>query len=295
MRQNVEVVLFFAAVLICRISQAIDLPENLAPKAKISADSQFSNDYDPKFVADGQISNADAKDDPGKAWCVQGNTHRNGAELIFQWDSPVPVAEIVYYARTAWFLNEGWKDYEFYIDSQTEPLAKGRLEMKHGPQQIALPQTQSVRTLKLKFTSSYGGFNPGASEIQIFPTRLDAQQAEKLNEITLLLSNPYYKKDLELQQTPGSRKLEEDFKSGSLGFRSLVVVQRRPTQPTHVYTYHNEGFSPGGGLYVYTPGENELRELVTSPKGQILDCDLSYDATEILFTSCIESISTARA
>jgi len=284
MRKHIEVVLFIAAVLICHVSQAIDLPENLAPKATISADSQFSSDYEPKFVADGQIPNTEAKDDPGKAWCVQGNTHRNGAELIFRWDNPITVAEIVYYARTAWFLNEGWKDYEVYHDDQAEPLVKGRLEMKHGPQQIALPQAQSVRTLKLKFTSSYGGFNPGASEIQVFPAKLSAQQVETLNEITLFQSNPYYKKDLELQQTPASRRLEEDLKAGRLGFRSLVVVQRRPTQPTHVYTYHNEGFSPGGGLYIYSAAENELRELVTSPKGQILDCDLSHDATEILFS-----------
>lgn len=284
MRNHIDPIFLIVVLLVCCVSQAADLPENLAPKAKISADSQYSSDYDPKFVADGQIPNADAKDDPGKAWCVQGNTHRNGAELIFRWDNPVPVVEIVYYARTAWFLNEGWKDYEVYADSRTQPLAKGRLEMKHGPQQITLPQLQTIRTLRLKFTSSYGGFNPGASEIQIFPTKLNAQQIEKLNEITRLQSNPYYKKDLELQQAPGSRKLQEDLKSGDLGFRSLVVVQRRPIQPTHVYTYHNEGFSPGGGLYVYTPGENQLRELVASPKGQILDCDLSHDATKILFS-----------
>ncbi|HLB74474.1 MAG TPA: hypothetical protein VJJ98_10680 [Sedimentisphaerales bacterium] len=284
MRNHIEPIFLIAMLLVCCISQAADLPENLAPKAKISADSQYSNDYDPKFVADGQIPNADAKDDPGKAWCVQGNTHRNGAELVFQWDNSVPVAEIVYYARTAWFLNEGWKDYEVYHDDQAEPLVKGRLEMKHGPQQIAFPQLQSIRTLKLKFTSSYGGFNPGASEIQVFPTKLNAQQVEKLNEISLLQSNPYYKKDLELQQASGSRKLEEDLKSAKLGFHSLLVVQRHPIQPSHVYTYHNEGFSPGGGLCVYTPRENELHQLVASPKGQILDCDLSYDATEILFS-----------
>ncbi len=284
MRKHIEVVLFIVVLLVCQVSQAADLPENLAPKAKISANSQYSNDYLAKFVADGQIPNADAKNDPRKAWCVQGDTHRDGAELIFQWDNPVRVAEIVYYARTAWFLNEGWKDYEVYADSQTQPLAKGSLEMRHGPQKITLPLAKTLRTLKLKFTSSYGGFNPGASEIQVFPTKLNAQQIEKLNEITLLQSSPYYKKDRDLQQTPESRKLEEDLKSAQLGFPSLVVVQRHPIQPTHVYTYHNEGFSPGGGLYVYTPGENDLRQLVASPKGQILDCDVSHDATEILFS-----------
>jgi len=284
MRNHIESILLIVMLLVCHVSQAADLPQNLATKAKISSNSQYNNDYLAKFVADGQIPNADAKNDPRKAWCVQGETHRDGAELIFQWDSPTPVGEIVYYARTAFFLNEGWKDYEIYADSQGRPLAKGRLEMKHGPQRIALPQAETLRTLKLKFTSSYGGFNPGASEIQIFPTMLNDQQIKKLNDTALLQSNPYYKEDIGRQQTPESRKLEEDLNSGKLGFRSLVLVHRHTLNPTHVYTYHNEGFQAGGGLYVYTPAKKELRQLVESPKGQILDCDLSHDATEILFS-----------
>ena len=288
MCKHIEAILCIVTLLVCSISKAADLPENLAPKASISADSQYSNDYLPKFVADSHIPIANAKNDPRKAWCVQGDTHRNGAELIFQWDNPVPVAEIVYYARTAWFLNEGWKGYEIYADGRAQPLAKGRLEMKHGPQQIALPQTKTLRTLKLKFTSSYGGFNPGASEIQIFPTKLDTQQIKKINEITLLQSNPYYKKDIETQQFPKSRKLREYFNSGELGFRfkRIVVIKRHQINPTHVYTYHAEGLQPGGGLYLFTPnkGSGGLKLLVDSPKGIVLDCNLSFDGKVVLFS-----------
>ncbi|MBL7152104.1 MAG: PD40 domain-containing protein [Phycisphaerae bacterium] len=290
MRKHTKVILFIIILLLSVISGAAEpkasLPQNLAPKAKISADSQHNNDYLAKFVADGHIPNADAKNDPRKAWCVQGDTHRNGAELVFEWDQPTAVAEIIYYGRTAWFLNECWKDYEIYADGQIEPLAKGRLEMKHGPQRIKLPQVKTLTKLRLKFTSSYGGFNPGASEIQIFPTSLSSQQIDKLNEVMLLQSDPYYKKDVEIQQAPESRKLEADLHAGNLGFRSLVVVHRHATQPTHVYTYHNEGFTPGGGLYRFTPDDKgpNLRQLVAAPQGQILDCDLSHDATEILFS-----------
>jgi len=284
MRKHIDVILVIAVLFSCCTAQAAELPENLAPKAKVSADSQYNNDYDPKFVADGIIPNANGKNDQRKAWCVQGETHRNGAELVFEWDKPTPVAEIIYYARTAWYMNEGWKDYEVYTDAQAGPLSKGRLEMKHGPQRIVLPEAVVLRRLRLRFTRSYGGPNPGASEIQIFPTELSSQRINKLNEIVLLQSDPYYRKDIELQQAPESRKLQEDLYSGKLGFHSIAVVQRHPVQPTHVYTYHNEGFAPGGGLYVYTPAEDELRRLAASPKGQILDCDLSYDATEILFS-----------
>ena len=63
----------------------------------------------------------------------------------------------------------------------------------------------------------------------------------------------------------------------------LVVVQRHPINSSHVYTYHTEGFAPGGGLYVLdAPGQ--LRKLVDSPTGEILDCDISYDGKEILFS-----------
>mgnify|MGYP000317236507 CR=1 FL=1 len=33
-----------------------------------------------------------------------------------EWPQPVNVAEVVYYGRTAWFMNECWKDYEVYLD-----------------------------------------------------------------------------------------------------------------------------------------------------------------------------------
>ena len=74
-------------------------------------------------------------------------------------------------------------------------------------------------------------------------------------------------------------------RQGQLGFDKLVVVQRREINPTHVYTYHVEGFGAGGGLCLASVRQpSDLRQLVASPEGQILDCDLSYDAKEILFS-----------
>ncbi len=88
---------------------------------------------------------------------------------------------------------------------------------------------------------------------------------------------------------------------GELGFTQLLLIRRRELDPSHVYTYHVEGFRPGGGLGLYdvdgldstdrssgkpAPGFSPGRwnELVASPEGQILDCDLSHDGTEILFS-----------
>lgn len=66
----------------------------------------------------------------------------------------------------------------------------------------------------------------------------------------------------------------------------LLVIRRHAINSSHVYTYHAEGFRPGGGLYVFAPSASgeQLKELVASPDGQILDCDLSYDGKEILFS-----------
>ncbi len=66
------------------------------------------------------------------------------------------------------------------------------------------------------------------------------------------------------------------------GIDSLVVAARRFIKSSHNYTYYNEAFLPGGGLYLLKDGE--LKELVNSKDGEILDCELSYDGKQILFS-----------
>ncbi len=265
---------------------ADNLPHNLAMTSRRTATSEYSKDYLAKLVADGDIPNEAAKNDPGRAWCVNGNTHRNGADLVFEWDKPVEVGEIIYYGRTAWFLNECWKDYEVYVDAADKPLIKGRLQMIHGPQRITLPQTSTTRKLVLRFTSSYGGPNPGASEVQVFSQSLSPDLLDEINDALKLRSDPYYKTDREMRRKPESKQLENALIDGKLGFASLVVIHRHAIQPSHVYTYHNEGFTAGGGLYVFSPAPDggKLRQLIACPEGQILDCDVSYDGAEILFS-----------
>ena len=66
----------------------------------------------------------------------------------------------------------------------------------------------------------------------------------------------------------------------------LLVIKRHEITATHVYTYHYEGQRDGGGLYVMSPHQPDAEpvELVASPGGQILDCDLSYDGQRVLFS-----------
>lgn len=315
-----------------------NLPENLAPKATISANSEYSKDYLARFVADGQVPAAGGKQDVGRAWCVKGDTHRNGAELIFVWKEPVSVAEIVYYGRTAWFMNECWKGYEVFLDGAVEPVVKGELKMHHGPQRIKLPRAAKVRTIRLAFTSSYGGFNPGASEIQVFAAspsekalagfmkstgsgvlakmpRVDEVDCEALRRLIADLAEAHGRKySRAAQHLARLERLEGEMQSienanddPDAGDRldevrealarlqrevllfdvdRLVAIKRHEIVATHVYTYHYEGFQAGGGLYVVSPHEpqKEPVELVASPTGQILECDLSYDGKTILFS-----------
>lgn len=85
---------------------------------------------------------------------------------------------------------------------------------------------------------------------------------------------------------PESELLREAVLSGDLGFRQLSVIQRHPVNPSHVYTYHQEGLKPGGGLFVFTPVREggELTKLVDSAEGIILDANISFDGSTLLFS-----------
>jgi hypothetical protein len=154
--------------------------KNLAPSAKISATSEYNSSYQAKFVADGKIPGPGSGRDLERAWAANGLKHRNGAAITFEWPAEITVAEIVYYGRTAFESGENWKDYEVYLNSSTTPAVKGKLKSGHGPQRIKLARATKLKQIKIKFTSSYGGSNPGASEIQIYSISPPAKSLGKL-------------------------------------------------------------------------------------------------------------------
>ena len=263
---------------------ASQAPVNHALTAAITADSEYSGDYKAGLVADGKIPRALGNTDMGKVWCVRGETHRKGAELTMRWESPVEVAELVCYARTAWYYDECWKDYELFVDDALEPVVKGRLEQGHGAQRIRLKAPVSATKLRLAFVSSYGGPNPGISELQVYsaapPESLiggfsKAPPPEQPGKSAALVS-----------QAVESADLAKRLHAGDLGFRQMTLIQRNAIRPTHVYTYHAEGLKEGGGLYVLTlnGAERRLEKIVDSPDGVVLDSNLSYDGKVILFS-----------
>ncbi|KPK80443.1 MAG: hypothetical protein AMJ81_12085, partial [Phycisphaerae bacterium SM23_33] len=128
----------------------------------------------------------------------------------------------------------------------------------------------------------YGGLNPGASEVQIFAARPEKGALGKFRKLAGGRPSPQAVQ-VHIEE---SEQLKQDLLAGKLGFDKLVLIHRHVLNPTHVYTQHVEGFRPGGGLYVAALGPDgaALRKLVDSPNGQILDCDVSHDGREILFS-----------
>ncbi len=146
--------------------------KNVAPQATITASSEAEPEHAARFVADGQIAAPQSKNDNHMAWAAAmvkaPYSFPEGITLSFAWKEPVPVAEVVYYGRTAWLWTENFKNYELYLDDAATPVTQGILQQGHGPQRIRLPKVEAVGKLTLKFLDSYGDYRPGAAEVQIF-------------------------------------------------------------------------------------------------------------------------------
>lgn len=320
------ITLALSAIVLTTISLAKDtaseLPENLVLKAQITASAEYNQSYLAQNVADGRIAEPMCGDDTGKAWCVPGPANPS-ADLIFRWSEPVMIAEVVYYGRTAFFIDEIWKDCEIYLDENIIPAAVATFLIGHGPQRVKLPSPVKASTLRIHFKNAYAG-NPGAAEIQIFSIipgdgalprfarngqlymltnpGVDVVDRAKLRNLIIRLKeangNRYGKADEHLSRLDRLWNSSNNGKDVIAKLSELqrevllfdadrfLVIKRQEINPTHVYTYHCEGFRPGGGLHIVRKGESadKRNELVSSPEGQILDCDLSHDGKVVLFS-----------
>ncbi len=247
-----------------------ELP-NLALQAKVSASSEYSNSYLARQAIDGKVPGALSEADLNEAWCVRGQDGLHG-DFSLVWPKPIAIAEIVYFGRTGWLIQECFKDYEVYLDDAETPIKKGVFKMRHGPQRISIPKS-IVKKVRIKFLSAYpGAQNPGASEIAVF-----AGSPGNMQLANMLLTSD--------ERTLESLSLRTDILTGKMGFQDILLVKRHAMNISHVYTYHAEGYQTGGGLYVYTPDENggQMRCIVDSSQGMICSADLSYDGKEVVF------------
>ena len=243
--------------------------DNHASKAIISASGRYGDAYDAKYVADDRIPAAGSRSDLSKAWCLPQDLSKD-AWILFQWQEPVEVASVVYWGRTAWLDNENFSSCKVYVNDAAEAIVSVPLAGGAQGQIISLPRKIIAKSIRLVFPSNYGGLNPGASEIGMFSeTPTDAQLDEYRFRPVLI-----------------SPDLQERFDSGEFGFTKFLVVQRHPINSSHVYTYHQEGLIPGGGLWVadISSGKVRMTKILDSPVGEILDANLHYDGRTILFS-----------
>ncbi len=241
--------------------------DNLACSAHVSASSQYSEAFAPQMASRGNLPSEFQTSDGD--WAVSA-TQDGWYEL--QWDEPVEVAQILYYARTTSPLLEVFKDFSVYIDGSADPVVRGILEHRRGAQRITIPR-QHVGRLRIVFHSSYPDApNPGAAEIAIFSRPIT-------DEELVALSLPREEK------TPQALTMHQNLINGAYGFQQILLVHRRPLEISHVYVYHVEGYRPGGGLYLFTPDEagGELKCIFDAGEGMITTADLSYDGREIVF------------
>lgn len=266
--------LFSVAIVLLCVTGAIlgqawagELPENLAPKARVSASSQFDAKYRPQMAISGVLP-SDFQQDDGD-WAVRGAQH---AWFELRWDRPVEAAQIVYYARMTSPLVECFKDYAIYLNGEKTPAAQGTLEHRRGPQAIGFAK-QRVTKIRIEFLSSHPDSpNPGAAEIAVYPSPVSpAQLAQRRIPLE--------------EKTPQALALRKDLIAGRFGFREILLVKRKPLNISHVYVYHVEGYRPGGGLYIFRPEEDggELKCIFDACQGMITTADLSYDGREIVF------------
>ena len=235
------------------------IPGNLAPKAKVSASSQFSGEYTPAMAINGGV--------PGGDWAVRGT---QDGHFTLQWAKGVEAAQIIYWARTTSDLLECFKDYEIYLDDAKTPTVKGRLAHRRGPQTINFKK-QKVTKIHIKFLSSHPNSpNPGAAEIGVYATPITKKQLAEM----LIPAN---------ERTEASKAMRKELLAGKLGFKDILLVKRKPLNISHVYVYHVEGFRPGGGLYIYSADTGETKCIFDAGKGMITTADLSYDGKEVVF------------
>ena len=242
--------------------------KNHATNATITASGQYSADYDPKYVADHNIPLRKSRNDTRKAWCISREKAEN-AYLCFQWEEPVRVAEIVYWGRTAWSDNENFKSCEVYLGDSDKPVTAVALQTGPAPQLIKIPEPSDVKKMVLRFPDNYGGPNPGASEVGIYDGHPDMAK----------LSGPAP----DVEQAVESN---ERIRSGEFGFTKILAYQRHPINSSHVYTYHQEGLRPGGGIWLadFADKTARLTRILDSSQGEILDVSLNYDGKTILFS-----------
>ena len=261
-------------------AQTPDNPNLAFCASNVAADSEYSGAYSAYGAIDGIVPPALKGGDDGKVWCVRGSESKGNANFTLTWDEPVDVSTVVYYGRTgSVMMEECFRDYEIYLDSDEAPVAKGVFEMKHGPQFVEFAP-RKVSSVRVHFLSGYPkGLNWGASEIAVFAKRpTEEELADRVNPTRAM---------------EGSGLTVENFQEEGLADEVIFALRKPGTDP---HWYANIGYyadnacrypfplGTGGGIYAYNVVTKKLRTIIEDPKGNFRDPQVHYDGKRILFS-----------
>ncbi|MDR1818419.1 MAG: hypothetical protein LBR07_09710 [Puniceicoccales bacterium] len=284
---------FYAAGGVAGGAPATALPVNLARTARVKASNVYSGDYAARFAVDGVVAGEECGDDLRQAWAVNGARGR-AADFTLEWDAPQTVAEVVYFGRTGMVVEECFRDYELFVNDEKTPVASGTFAAVHGAQRAALPAARrDVRKLVLRFKNAHTKrHNPGASEIAVFAESPAGAALEKM-----FAGN--------VPRNAAAQALADALASQKYGFEKMLVVKRQHLRISHVYTYHVEGFAPGGGLFVFSPKKalasslapskntaagtagatsGALEKIFDAGAGMVVDADLHWNGEDVVFS-----------
>lgn len=260
------------------------MPENLAPKAKISASSEYDQKYAARFVADGII--VGPRSGGGAGWAAKGSNHEKGVQLTFEWKTAVSAKEIVFYRRATDMKNEAWKNYRLFLNDDKEPFQTGTLQKIWGPQQIVLksatrPLPKKISKIVIDFTSCYDGPNPGALEVQIFAESLDKKTLLSFYEAALKAGQP---------KKPVPARIDPQILA-DVGCREIIFTARKEAYDGHWYanfSYYAESdkrkaYATTGRLCKLDVLSGKITTLIDDPQGTIRDPQVHYDGQKVIF------------
>ena len=157
--------------------------------------------------------------------------------------------------------------------------AEIKLEANGRPQTVTLPSTDGNWN-RWSHQMVSVNLNPGDNKITVSMVK----GCINLDYLALgaVLTPPYLEQPELPSPLTAQASAERAARLQKADIGELVVIVRNFIASSHNYTYFNEGFKAGGGLYVFN--KDGFRQLLDASQGEILDAELSYDGKLLLFS-----------
>ncbi|MCF0234722.1 MAG: hypothetical protein HUK22_07080 [Thermoguttaceae bacterium] len=264
------------ASLCARADEIDDCIPNLAFLARASADQEAYST--PIYGAiDGWAARNSKESDIWRSWTVDGDKCGGKTWYRLEWEEPQTVGAVVYFGRTS--PNHGFREYEIWLDDDSEPVVKGEFQRGNGGQIVEF-EPREITSLRIQFLNAWDDIRWwGASEIAVFERR----PTEAELDIAVSPAASERASGLTVEKIREAGAPEE-----------IIFVTRKPSSDPHWYaniSYYADNsnrypfpIGSGGGLYAYNLDTGAVRTIIEDPKGNFRDPQVHYDGKKILFS-----------